>query len=487
MSSPSPRRRRRPARRASGSVRRLPSGRWQARYTDDDDQRHTLGTYATRGEADAALSLVLADMHRGTYRAPDVGSVTLDEYARRWLARRTNLAPRTRELYRHLLDRYVSRPLDEPGANGRTVNLGSLQLRSLTVARVADWHAAVVAAAAATQASRSRRAATMAARTESQAARAWARTVGLDVAPTGRLSPKVLDAWRVAGAVGLPSLAVQTTSDAGRTTGAHAYGLVRTVCNAAVREGQIITNPCNVPGAGSVKPAERVPATLDQVSVIADAMPRRYAAAVHVATWSALRAGELFALRRQDVTIARDEAGNVTGARLAVSRALVAIAGQPLTPGPTKTRASRTVHLPRAAAEVLAVHLDEFTGGGAGALVFTTGTGGPVAGSRRQHHFAKAREVAGRPDLHWHDLRHTGATLAASAGATLMELQRRLGHSTARAALIYQHAADDSDARLAERLDALADQRTGAPAGASSPAGDRPAVHAGNDENAPTA
>ena len=50
-----------------------------------------------------------------------------------------------------------------------------------------------------------------------------------------------------------------------------------------------------------------------------------------------------------------------------------------------------------------------------------------------------AREAAGRPDLRVHDLRHTGATMAARAGATLAELQERLGHSSVNAALRYQH------------------------------------------------
>ncbi|WP_165350477.1 tyrosine-type recombinase/integrase [Xylanimonas protaetiae] len=440
----------------SGSVRRLPSGRWQARYTDADDQRHTLGTYATRAEADGAVAVVLADMHRGTYRAPDLGSETLGDYAARWLARRSDLAPRTVQLYAHHLSTYVCARLDEPGANRRTIDLGAMELRALTPARVADWHAAVVATARATMATRSKRAATMARRTDAQAARAWARGAGLDVAPTGRLSPAVLDAWRADGAPGLPSLAGVAARDAGRTTGAQAYGLVRVVCNAAVREGLLVVNPCNVPGAGRAAAAERKPATLAQVDTIAEHMPPRYAAAVHVAAWSALRAGELFALRRQDVTVKRDEAGAVVGAVLSVTRGLIELKGQPPTFGPTKTRGSqRTVHLPRVAAEHLAAHLDTFTGGGADALVFCTATGRPLPGSGRQAFFTRARKAAGREDLRWHDLRHTGATWAARTGATLAELQARLGHSTVRAAMIYQHAVSDSDERLAARLDAL--------------------------------
>jgi integrase len=67
-----------------------------------------------------------------------------------------------------------------------------------------------------------------------------------------------------------------------------------------------------------------------------------------------------------------------------------------------------------------------------------------------------ARKAAGRPDLRFHDLRHTGAVLAAATGATLAELMARLGHSTAGAALRYQHAAADRDKVIAAALSDLA-------------------------------
>jgi integrase len=68
----------------------------------------------------------------------------------------------------------------------------------------------------------------------------------------------------------------------------------------------------------------------------------------------------------------------------------------------------------------------------------------------------KACEKAGVPDLHFHDLRHTGGTLAAATGASLKELMARLGHSSTRAALIYQHATRDRDQAIAEALGDLA-------------------------------
>jgi hypothetical protein len=58
-----------------------------------------------------------------------------------------------------------------------------------------------------------------------------------------------------------------------------------------------------------------------------------------------------------------------------------------------------------------------------------------------------------RPGLHVHDLRHTCNTLAADS-ASLRELMARMGHSSTRAALIYQHASRDRDRAIAAAVSA---------------------------------
>lgn len=57
-------------------------------------------------------------------------------------------------------------------------------------------------------------------------------------------------------------------------------------------------------------------------------------------------------------------------------------------------------------------------------------------------------------------LRHTGQTLAASTGATLADLKKRLGHSSAAAALRYLHAVEGRDKELAGELSKLAARGT---------------------------
>lgn len=55
----------------------------------------------------------------------------------------------------------------------------------------------------------------------------------------------------------------------------------------------------------------------------------------------------------------------------------------------------------------------------------------------------------GQPHLHFHDLRHTGNTLAAPTGASTRDLMARMGHDSSQAALIYQHATAEADRAIA--------------------------------------
>ncbi|GAA2257289.1 hypothetical protein GCM10010145_26990 [Streptomyces ruber] len=66
--------------------------------------------------------------------------------------------------------------------------------------------------------------------------------------------------------------------------------------------------------------------------------------------------------------------------------------------------------------------------------------------------------MAGIKGPHFHDLRHTGNTLAASTGAGTREVMARVGHSAARAALVHQHASADRDRLIADALSGLVDR-----------------------------
>jgi integrase len=88
--------------------------------------------------------------------------------------------------------------------------------------------------------------------------------------------------------------------------------------------------------------------------------------------------------------------------------------------------------------------------------VFIGRDGTPMRGDAVRQAFARARSQVGMPGFRFHDLRHTGQTLAASAGATLKDLMKRLGHSSPAAAQRYLHAVDGRDAEIASALSDLA-------------------------------
>jgi hypothetical protein len=64
----------------------------------------------------------------------------------------------------------------------------------------------------------------------------------------------------------------------------------------------------------------------------------------------------------------------------------------------------------------------------------------------------RALADAGVQPVHFHDLRHTGNTLAAATGASTRELMTGMGQSSSRAALIYQHATSERERLIADAI-----------------------------------
>lgn len=239
-----------------------------------------------------------------------------------------------------------------------------------------------------------------------------------------------------------------TTGTAGVSTvsAAKAYRLLKAIMNTAVDDGLIRRNPCRIKGAAQDRSPERSALTLRQVFALADVIDPRYRALVLLAVFASLRWGELAALRRADIDTG---AGIVT-----VARSLNELPGGGYRFGPPKTEAGRrVVAFPVAILPDLTRHLTRFTAQGGDALIFTSPTGLPLRrGNFRRRIWVKAVKAAGIPETHFHDLRHTGNNMTAQAGANLRELMERMGHSSARAALIYLHATGERQRALADTL-----------------------------------
>lgn len=258
----------------------------------------------------------------------------------------------------------------------------------------------------------------------------------------GDITPGTIRAWHAELTdAGLPA-----------TMTAKAYRLLRAVLNTAVDDELITRNPCRIKGAGIERAPERPTATIAQVFDIAGRVPARFRVLILLAAFTSLRYGELAALRRQDI--------GPRCATLTVRATLVELSTGRILLGPPKTEAGkRTVTVPTSIRRDLRAHLRDYVADDPEAFVFTGVNGAMLRRSnfQRAAHWTASVTEAGLPGFHFHDLRHTGNTLA-SQGASLADLMARMGHSSTRAAVIYQHAAQARDRDIADSLSARISQ-----------------------------
>jgi integrase len=252
-----------------------------------------------------------------------------------------------------------------------------------------------------------------------------------------QVTPSVVRSWHTA---------LVRADRPGPTTVAKAYRLLSAVLGDAVRDGLISRHPCTIVGAG-VEPRRPVTVlTVGEIERLASTIEPRYRAMVLVAAYGGLRWGEVAGLRVRDL----DLDSSVVSVHQTLSERLDGT----LSFGPPKTAAGyRRVALPRSVTVDLEQHLERYVHG---ELVFTTVTGRPV----RRPAFTKLWRTtlthAGlSKDTRFHDLRHTAATLATMHGATVREVQARLGHASPMAALRYQHLVSGREDELARSLDRL--------------------------------
>jgi hypothetical protein len=379
-------------RRSFGTIRRLPSNRWQASYVGPDHRRHTgpvTWTHRTDAEAWLAAERRLIEGAAWTpptdrRRAETTAGQLLGDYAATVVARRATrsrnpLRPTTRAHYEQTL-RLVILP-----------TLGDLPITSITRADIAAWY--------------------------------------------------------------------DSLDPARATRRGHAYDLLRSILAEAVDDGILPENPCRLRGAGKPSPA-RAGEVLDLSELVAyiAAVDPPYRVLLALTAWCSLRSGEARALRRCDI----DDDGRVLRVRQTILRVPHPDGGQQLIIGPPKTAAGvRSAAIPPMVAPGVAEWLAEWDrrrpSADATSLLWTSRDGeSPMSDVTLRKAHRRAAAAIGRSSLRVHDLRRTGATLAAQSGATIRELMRRLGHTRPDVAMVYQVADDERDAAVAARMGGLA-------------------------------
>jgi integrase len=199
----------------------------------------------------------------------------------------------------------------------------------------------------------------------------------------------------------------------------------------AVADGLITRNPASSVKAPRPKKKEISPLSSEQGKAFLEAVRgNRFEAAFVVALHCGLREGEILGLKWSDVDM---DAGT-----LQVRRTLSeALAGHLFEP--PKNGKGRSVKLTARAVEALRDHLtrqieeieslgDRYRDQG---LVFPSQVGTPMnAKNLTARSFKPLLKKAGLPDIRFHDLRHTFATLMLQNGEHPKVLQEMLGHAT---------------------------------------------------------
>ncbi|MFK5688736.1 tyrosine-type recombinase/integrase [Ornithinimicrobium sp. LYQ92] len=219
-------------------------------------------------------------------------------------------------------------------------------------------------------------------------------------------------------------------------------GVLSSVLRYAVKSKRLVVNPAEGISLPSQKLTPRRYLDARQVEGLAEAAGEHGRDVVLVLAYCGLRIGELSALRARNVLLLRR--------RLTIEESVTEVNGRLAWSSP-KDHQRRSVPFPSFLAESLARRVD---GLDKEDLVFGSPQGGVLrVRNMRRGWFDAAAEDAGLTGLTPHELRHTAASMAVSAGASVLALQRMLGHEKPSVTLdVYSDLFDEDLDTVADRL-----------------------------------
>jgi integrase len=243
----------------------------------------------------------------------------------------------------------------------------------------------------------------------------------------------------------------------GRTPRAAHELLARSLAD-AVKHRLLSRNFARDQGPPAVKKAAQMPTlTADQTQeLLVKLVGDPWRVPVIVGLYCGLRRSEQLALRWNRI--------NLDARKMEIVEALNETRAAGVTVGPLKTDASRrTISLPAIVTDILRDHrrtqLERCLQLGSGrpasdSLVFPGDDGGYDAPNAFSCRWARAATRLGIPQIRWHSLRHTHASMLIAAGVDVVTVSRRLGHANPAITLkVYSHMFATSDAAAAAAID----------------------------------
>ncbi|GAA4736391.1 site-specific integrase [Amnibacterium soli] len=261
----------------------------------------------------------------------------------------------------------------------------------------------------------------------------------------GRIRHSDVQAW-VAQLIKGTAPSIHPQHPLGATSVIRAYGVLASILDTAVRDRRLSANPARGVHLPRKHGKRHAYLSHQQVEMLA-----RYAndkgTLVRFLAYTGLRWGEAVALHVRDVDFGRRRVSVVENAVRVGGRIIV---------GTPKSHHARRVPIPPFLAAELA---ERCRGKSSSALVFGDGihhlNQPTVKGGWWVQAIARAQAAdPGFPTPTIHDLRHTAASLAVSAGANVKAVQRMLGHASASMTLdVYADLFDEDIEAVSVALD----------------------------------
>jgi integrase len=270
-------------------------------------------------------------------------------------------------------------------------------------------------------------------------------------------------AYKIADFTGLELSAMftpQNTKDQlSSQTLLHHFRLLSTILNAAVRDDLLLNNPAERVKPPRVEQREIQSLNDDEVIKMLELLasaPLKYQAAVYIAVFGGLRLGEVMGLKWTDI--------DFPSGKLSVTKSRQYVKGQTIEKSPKNDSSIRELKLPDIALAKLRELqkeqlLERFQLGSQwedSGNIFIQWNGVPMFPSTIGHWFTKWIAGTDLPEITFHGLRHTTASLLIAHGTNIATVSKRLGHSRiSTTSDIYTHAISKMDEEAASTLDTI--------------------------------
>lgn len=217
---------------------------------------------------------------------------------------------------------------------------------------------------------------------------------------------------------------------------------------AAVEAGVLLRSPCRGISLPKIEVQEMPVLNATEALNLADSIDPRYRMLALLAAYSAMRWGELIALKPGRLDL---EARTVD-----VAENIVEVSGKLYPPSPPKTRAGRRkIPLPISVVDELGRLVASF-GLSESDLLFKAPGGGPLRTTFRRRFWEPATKKAGIFPFRLHDLRHTAISYWILCGASPKQIAKWAGHTSVSVVLDrYGHLFPESDEKPMAALDEM--------------------------------